>query len=243
MPVSWDAPQEDETAVALMTGISPYMMLAFQGDRPKYERYFDLQQLSEVELQRWKEALLLFLKKLTLREPKTLLLKSPPHTYRIPILLEMFPDAKFIHIVRNPYAVYSSSMHLRRKLFEGNTLGRPNFEGMEEDVFVTYEHCFRAFEQDRRLLAPGQLHELRFEDLEQDPLGELEKIYRHFHLDGYDALHAEISAQLDSLRKYRKNEFKMEDALKRKIYERCRDVFLRYHYPSGLSSNQPAQVA
>jgi hypothetical protein len=243
MAVSWNAPQEDETGLALLTLMSPYMMLAYQGQRPKYERYFDFQQLSEGELDFWRSNFLTFLKKLTLREPKTLLLKSPPHTYRIPILLEMFPDAKFIHIVRNPYAVYSSSMHLRKKLFEGNTLGKPNFEGLEEDMFVTYEHCFRAFETDRRLLAPHQLHELRFEELEQDPLGELRKVYQKLGLEGYDALHDQISPQLDSLRKYRKNEFKMEEALKRRIFERCQEVFRRYQYPSGLSSSQPAQVA
>jgi hypothetical protein len=154
----------------------------------------------------------------------------------------MFPDAKFVNIVRNPYAVFSSSMHLRKRLFEANALGKTNFEGLDEDVFLTYQELFKAYEVDKQLLAPGQLHELRFEELEQDPVGELRKIYEHLNLNGFQGLEAEVSLQLESLREYRKNEFIMDEALKRKIYERWEPEFTRYQYPSGLPS-PGAQVA
>src|SRR5687768_18104609 len=44
------------------------------------------------------------------------ILKSPPHTCRVPTLLRLFPDARFVHIVRDPYAVYPSTLHLWRIL-------------------------------------------------------------------------------------------------------------------------------
>jgi hypothetical protein len=38
-------------------------------------------------------------------KPKPLLIKSPVHTARIPLLLRLFPKAKFIYMHRNPYEV------------------------------------------------------------------------------------------------------------------------------------------
>ncbi len=34
---------------------------------------------------------------------------SPPHTGRIRLLAEMFPQAKFIHLVRDPYSLFPST--------------------------------------------------------------------------------------------------------------------------------------
>lgn len=249
--VSWDAPQEDETALCNLTGLSPYMMLAYQGQRWKYERFFELQELSADERERWKSAFLTFLKKVALRSEKSsrqpvpgrrLLLKSPTHSYRIRLLLELFPQAKFIHIVRNPYDVFNSSMYLRERLFESNTLGRPRHEDAEEDVCVMYDHLFRVFEADRHLVPPEQFHELRFEDLEQDPIGELAKLYAQLGFDGFAALEDMLRGQLDSHRKFRKNQFDMDESLKRRIYARWRGTFERYHYPSGLSESPPADA-
>src|SRR5262249_7885322 len=107
MEISWKAPQEDETALCNLTLISPYLMLAFQGIRPVYDRFFDLKRLTPAESKLWKSEFIRFLKKITLKNHKTLLLKSPSHTFRIPLLLELFPDAKFVNIVRNPYDVFS----------------------------------------------------------------------------------------------------------------------------------------
>ena len=35
--------------------------------------------------------------------------KNPPHTGRVRTLLEMFPNAKFIYLKRNPYTVFEST--------------------------------------------------------------------------------------------------------------------------------------
>ena len=234
MEISWDSPQEDETALLNMTTLSPYQMCAHNSSPEKYNRYFDLRQLTAQEKETWKRAFLTFLKKITVRDHKRILLKSPTHSFRIPVLLEMFPDAKFVNIVRNPYAVYTSTVHLRKTIFSENSLSRPNFAGVEEEVFAVYDQLFRTYEADKALLRPGQLHELKFEDLEQDPVGEMRKVYEGVGLDGFSTVEAAINARLDSLRKYRKNEYDLEESLKRQIYERWSPAFERYGYPSGL---------
>ena len=244
MSITWQSPQEDESALLNLTLSSAYLMLAYQAQPQAYERYFELRDIPPKELARWKEAFLTYLKKLTVKTGRQILLKSPTHSYRIPILLEMFPEAYFINITRNPYEVYNSTVHLRRKMFEANGLGCPNYSRIEEDVKNTYSHLVRCYERDRPLIRPERLYEIRYEELEKDPVGEMEKIYSYFHWDGFDRLKPVIEAQLPSLREYKKNEFKMDLELKREIYQRFKPAFDQYGYPSGLeesTSVTPAQ--
>ncbi len=99
VPLAWDSPQEDEFALCNLGIGSPYGTIAFPNRPPQSEEYFDLETLSAEARERWQQRLLWFLKQVTLRHPKRLVLKSPPHTFRIRVLLEMFPDARFVHIV------------------------------------------------------------------------------------------------------------------------------------------------
>ncbi len=240
MKVSWTAPQEDEMALLNLTLISPYFLLAFQGDRKHYKDFFDLDNLSTSDREMWKREFIYFLKKITLKSGRQMLLKSPSHSYRIPILLETFPNAHFINIVRNPYAVYSSSVHLRRKLFVANGLSKPNYVGMEEDTCVTYEELFKRYHATRHMVHPDRLVEIRYEELEEDPVREMRKIYNHFGWENFATVEKSINTQLEGLREYKKNEFHMDPELKRKVYTRFRDVFDRYDYPSELESEQQA---
>lgn len=99
---------------------------------------------------------------------------------------------------------------------------RSYLEGVEEDLFLAYEQLFETLERDKKLLSPGQYIEMKYEDFEQDILGELKKIYEHFQMPGWSDLEAVISPQIAGLKQYKKNEFKMEESLKRQIYERCK---------------------
>ncbi len=235
LPAGWKIPQEDEIAFCVATLISPYLMLAFSDDRSHYARYYELKDITPAERQQWIDFMMSFMKKLTCREPKPVLLKSPTHTFRIPLLLEMFPDAKFIYIHRNPYAVYPSTRHLRRTLFDDNSLAPVNQDSTESDIFFSYELLLECYERDQKLIPEGHLHEVRFEDLEVDPIGELSRVYSGLSLPGFEDLAATLKPQLPELRRYKKNRFDdLEPGLKRRIYERLSGAFDRYGYDPEL---------
>jgi len=82
MVMGWDRPQEDEFALCNLGQPSPYLTIAFPNCPPQYPEYFDLEDLSPEALSRWKECFIRFLKQVTLRNPKRIVLKSPTHTYR-----------------------------------------------------------------------------------------------------------------------------------------------------------------
>ncbi len=241
IPTGWNLPQEDEMGLLVMTLLSPYLMLAHQGDPSKTCRFFDLSELTPDERRRWRGALMTFVKKLTVRANKPVVLKSPSHTFRIPVLLEMFPDAKFVYIYRDPYAVYSSGMHLRRTLFQENGLGKPNYTGMEQEVLDVYASCFETYERTKHLIPAGRLHELKFEELEADPVGQMRQVYESLGLGGWDQVEPALQNELPALNKYRKNSFNMDPVTMRRVYERWRPSFEKYGYPSRLPEGPAGQ--
>jgi hypothetical protein len=230
MAAHWQMPQEDELALLVRTFVSSYMMLAFQGERERYGRFFDLTDITPEERSLWIREFLLFLKKLTVRANKPIVLKSPSHTYRVPLLLELFPQARFVYIYRHPYAVYSSSMHLRRTIFAENALGEPNYEGLEEDMLLTYEQCIDRYESTRSLIPPSQLSEVRFEDLEADPVAEMRRIYQELNLPGWPAAEPALQARMPSHTSYRKNQFRLDAETMQRVAARWRRSFELYGY-------------
>jgi omega-hydroxy-beta-dihydromenaquinone-9 sulfotransferase len=231
----WKLPQEDEVALLLMTLLSPYLLLAYNTDREKTDPYLELSDIPSHELELWKQMFLYFLKKLTIKANKPIVLKSPSHTYRVPLLLELFPDAKFVYIRRDPYAVYKSSVHLRRTLFQENSLAIPDESHIEEDALDWMEHCLRRYESTKHLIPAGNLHELRFEDLEADPVGEMHRLYQGLSFSGWERVEPAIRAQLPELQSYKKNKFSTLPAdVRHRVFQRLRFAFEEYDYPDQL---------
>src|SRR5206468_2792426 len=104
----------------------------------------------------WEEAFVWFVKRLTYRDPRRLVLKSPTHSCRIETLRGLFPDARFVHIVRDPYVVFSSTVNLWKSLYSTHGLQRPTFRGLEEHVFATFSYLYERIEEGRKVVPPGR---------------------------------------------------------------------------------------
>tara|TARA_R110002111_G_scaffold177322_1_gene243404 strand:- start:37004 stop:38032 length:1029 start_codon:yes stop_codon:yes gene_type:complete len=232
MPVTWDLPQEDETSILLLHLMSPYLAISFSDQPEVYDRYYELDQLTPKEASIWKKTFLYFMKKLTFKsgEKKRVLLKSPTHTFRIPFLLKMFPDAQFVYIYRDPYKVYNSTLHLRRTMFGDNGFAPLDMEKLEVDMSNIYLNHLDVYERDRQIVPEGQLHEVRFEDLEEDPVGELRKVYEHLNLPDFDDLEKNMQPYLKDQKSYKKNKYEMDAAQEKKIYERWQKAFEMFGY-------------
>lgn len=208
MPFGTELPQEDEFALAILTRKSPYMGHSFPRRWAYYMRYLDFAGVDDSERRRWKSAFMDYLRKIAvLREGRTLLLKSPPHTARIPLLLEMFPDARFVHIHRNPYRVYQSSLHM---LTEGLPLAKMQsgeLPAPEDFVIDRYNRLYDAYFDARNALPDDRIVEIRFEDLAQDPVTTIGNLYRRLGFDGFDATRPALEAEAGRLRDYAQNRY------------------------------------
>ena len=90
----------------------------------------------------------------------------------------------------------------------------------------------QTYERTKSLIPAGQLHEVRFEDLEADPLVAMHALYGAIGLDGWDRLEPILRSHLSELAHHKKNHFLMDDADRRKIYQRLKWMFDLYGYPS-----------
>jgi omega-hydroxy-beta-dihydromenaquinone-9 sulfotransferase len=230
MVLAWDRPNEDEFALCNLGQPSPYLTFAFPNRPPQYPEYFNLDTVSPAARQRWKQCLLRFLTQLTVRTPKRLILKSPTHTWRIKILLELFPQAQFIHIVRNPYDVFPSTVHVWKTLYQDFGLQRPRFAGLEDYVFDTFLHMHKTLDETRGLVPPSQFHELRYEDLVKDPIGEVAAIYDQLKLGDFEAIRPRLKQYMAETADYQTNRFKLPPELRDMITQRWGQIIRRYGY-------------
>jgi hypothetical protein len=233
MDAGFDRPQEDEFALAILGLPSPYLTIAFPNRTDHDEPYDDLDGLPTRDREAWKAAFLHFLRRVAYRRPGRLVLKSPTHSFRIPTLLELFPEARFVHIVRDPFVVFPSTVHLWRKLHEAQGLQRPHHRGLEERVFRRFVRLHERIEQGRALVDPSRFHELRYEDLVADPVGQLQFLYGRLDLGGFDALQPRLETYLAQRSDYRTNRYDLSPALRAEIESRWGEIIRRQGYDAA----------
>ena len=232
--VEWrmDSPQEDEFALCVDSFKSPCIGWVFPRRRDHTDRYLTMQDVSADEVAEWKDAFLLFLKKLTLLCGRPLVLKSPPHTARIKLLLQMFPDAKFVHIHRNPYDVFHSTRKMLKAVAELHRLQRaPAEEELDDWILRMYRKMYDAYFEERSLIPSGQFHEVRFEQLERNPIGQSAGIYESLQLPDVTHFQAELKSYVSSIADYRKNSFPdLPAELRQRIAKEWRRSFEEWGY-------------
>ena len=231
MAMDFQSPQEDEFAPCLMSLRSLYLGISFPRHEARYARYLTFDGVPETEIDEWKNALLWFFKKLTFKYGKPLVLKSPPHTARVRLLLEMFPDARFVHIHRHPYEVFQSCRHYHDTATWYSYLQRPDLERIDEEILGRYQRMYDAYFRDRPLIREERFHEIRFEDLERDPIGELRGLYGKLGLGDFSEAEPAIRRYLESISGYRKNRFAtLDEAAREKVARAWKRGFDEWNY-------------
>jgi hypothetical protein len=211
-------PSEDEFALCTMTGLSPYMGWCFPEDGVAYDRYLTFREAQESEVARWGHALTTLLKKLTVRFGRPLVLKSPPHTARMRLLLGLFPDARFVHIHRNPYIVFSSTRHMIRAGQPLYHLRDGPLQDGDDGIISVYTEMYDAYFEERGLIPNGRLCDVGYEDLELEPVAVIGSIYESLGLSGFEELRPRLEGYLAPIAGYHKNRHdELPEPLRRRI--------------------------
>lgn len=231
MEAGFERPQEDEFALLTLGAPTPYLRMAFPNHPPPYMEFLDMRGVAESDLKRFEDALRHFVQLLTFHTGKQVLLKSPPHTGRIEVLSRMFPGAKFLHITRNPYALYSSTVRLWKSLDDVQGLHwPPRPVGLEEYVFECLSRMYSGFESQRPKIDPNHIYDIRYEDLVKDPVAKLSEVYERLDLGDYEAVRPKIEAHVAGQKNYKTNKHELDEGLKRQIRDRWSLYFERYGY-------------
>lgn len=215
------SPSEEEVAMAVLARGSFWHGYYFPSRMDEYFRkYMLFEGISPSELDDWKRAYVHLLKKLTLRYGgKQLLLKNPPNTSRIELLLELFPDAKFVHIYRNPFEVYLSRMAQYRSSVVQKALQPISEAEWESRVLAYYREIMQKHFRERPLIPESNYVEVRFETFRASPLEESERVYAALGLDGFDSARPHLATYLATLRGYQQNRYRMESSMLDRVQE------------------------
>jgi len=231
MAAGWQRPQEDEFALGNMGIDTPYLSMMFPNDGPECKNHLDLRDISPADHQLWQDTLNHFIRRLTYRDHRRLIIKSPPHTARVQTLLKMFPTARFVHLVRDPFALYASTVRLWKSLHQAQGLQVPkNEQWLSEYVLATHEQMYAAFDQDRELLGKNQLVELRYEDLIANTKQELRNIYQQLELGEFSRAETPVDAYLHEIKDYRPSRVVLEAPTRLLVSQRWTGYFERYGY-------------
>ena len=213
MKLDVSMPQEDELAMSNMHRFSmyngwhfPWRLMDF------YRRWVEFEGVSDEGRERWWREYHQLLKRTTLANGrKRIISKNPPHTARIEGLLKRYPNARFIHLYRNPYKIFLSTRNLYRKAVPPFTTQKYSVEKQDRDFMDIYVRMMKKFYATEHLIPKGQLVHVRFEDMEKDIVGTLERIYSELDLDGFEKARPIFQDYVDSLSSYQKNKFTMSE--------------------------------
>ncbi len=236
----WDRPQEDEFALMNLGAASPYRRMAFPHTASNEPTALDLETLDESTLKHWQSTFRRFLRMLAVRDSRRTVLKSPPHTARMRMLRSMFPNARFLHIVRDPLVVFPSTMRLWKSLDFVQGMQVDDGERLEQYVLETFDVMYAAFERDRADLPADCLHELKYEDLVADPVGKLAEAYQALDLGGFESVRPALEDQAKEMQQYRRNRYKLDERTRSLVLERWKPFFDRYGYQPDATSEPAA---
>ena len=229
IPLSLDNPEEEDLAIACMSPYSYLHMYTFPRQaRYFFERYITyFYNLPESIIAKWKELYLTMMRKATLEAGgKRLVIKNCADSARIKTLLELFPDAKFIHICRNPYDIFRSTQHLYRVVLERSQLQAISPDELEAWVLQFYTQLMQRLLADRALIPAGSLVEVKYEDLEKEPLAQLRKVYETLSVPGFAEAEPAMHAYLDSIADFKKGAYKkLDDNLIKKVNQHWQFAF------------------
>jgi omega-hydroxy-beta-dihydromenaquinone-9 sulfotransferase len=219
MQYSWTSPQEDEFALLCMGAPSPYEALLVPSLMSDPQMLLDLRHRSAEEQDRWKRTIQLFLRELTVQQSKPMVLKSPTHGFRFPLLPSIFPESQFVIIERNPYEVFASNLKLWETLLEMYSLESASSEQIEKFVLAAYLIHEEAITEGIRQISPEKVARVRYEDLVDDPLREMKRIYSELKLPGYEDARPSIESYIASVAGHQRNRLVLSPAQKNSVDE------------------------
>ena len=230
-------PQEGEFALLTMAAGSPMEMSAFPQARTGWQKWYRVP--AEKRLT-WRRKLEGFLRSVVFSRhqstgvaPARLLLKSPTHTARLGWLAEAFPDAHFIHLVREPVSLFSSTQILTHAMAVTQALNVSGVESetfIQEAVFENFEQLYEHFDADCAELESNRLLTLKYEDNKNSPMQQIARIYDFLGIDLNPDISARIESESVARKQYQPNKHEPDAELAERVRQRWNDYGKRYGY-------------
>ena len=201
--VKANSPAEDEFALAVLTLKSQLFSWVFPSNRGFYDKYLTFENVPPVEIEEWSHAFIYYLKKLSIKYEKPLMLKSPQHTERIKQIITLFPNAKFIHIHRNPLHVFASTTKLYATAASGSAMQKSmSQQETRQYIIQKYREMYSAYFAQINLIPDENFIDIGFEQLEANPIETIDLIDSSLNLNEIEAFLPLLNKEAETNKKY-----------------------------------------
>lgn len=230
MALGHSRPQEDEFALVNLGATSNYLDWAFPNLDKDYDNWLALEGLTAQQLQEWKSTFMWFLRRLNIFDPRRQVLKSPTHTARIKTILEMLPNAKFVHIVRSPFSVLPSTLRMWTRMTDSLAFQTRKQEISLESRIEVFSKMYEKFNEEQPLIPADNYTEVKFEELVVDPIENLRGIYDKLSLGDFSRTESRVKEYLETTKDFEGNKHNLSPEIERAIQVGCADYIQRYGY-------------
>jgi len=235
-----EEPTEEEYSIGAMSKYGYYNGFIFPRNFDQYTRYLTFEGLPK-DLEKWKKIYYYFVQKMTLKyEGRQMIFKNPTNSYRIPHILEMFPNAKFIHTYRNPYEVYPSTYKFFDEVFAIYTLQTWDDEKMKLDILRNYKTLYEYLERDIKLIPEGNIVHVKYEEFIEEPMKHIDRIYSELGLELKEEYRENMRKYAETQkREYKTNVHKITDD----VIERVNKYLSDYRDHWGYEKLEPSSIS
>lgn len=235
--VDWESPGELDIALTtLVSTVTPHWGHVFPQDGQKYfEKYLFFDEATDKEIAQWQRLHTYLLKKITLKHGgKQVLIKSPGNTARVEKLLELYPNAKFVYIHRNPYDVFYSNRKLWDMILDNLSFQELKQEQVDEKIFEIYSRVMQKYLTQRELIPEGNLAEIRFEEFTSEPIEVLSGVYDQLNIRGFDTAKPHFNDFLQQIDSSGPSSYEFEPEIIQMINDRWDFSLDEWSYPNPL---------
>jgi hypothetical protein len=174
---------------------------------------------------------------------KQYLAKNPALCPKLATLLEHFPEARIIYLVRSPLEMipsYASMMD-----FSWHTLGVPvDGDGLHQYVLDMAQHWYSYPLEQLEKVPPHQYMVVKYDDLVADPERTVTEIYRHFGFEMTPAFARVLHEEAERARAFQsRHDYSLEEVglERQEILDRCGDIFERFGFDTQEQIGHPSQ--
>jgi hypothetical protein len=199
-------PEEDE-ALFLFNFATPavYMLFPFFEEMPELGSVDRLPEWKRKEIARYYEGCVKRLIYAYGGEDATFLLKSVMFTGRMNTLLEVFPDARVVYLVRDLREVLPSTIDMFSAFWRVHSPEIPKDSDLARQWARLSIEYYRTFREQRDLIKPSNYLAVLYADLVADPAGTVKKIYQAFNLTLTPAFLARLREEAANQHDFRSN--------------------------------------
>ena len=238
-----DFPQEDEFAFCNSQHNSYYNFFLFPSlYNLFYERAINFKDLTQKEIDLWFSSYDKLLRKALINtKGERVVIKNPINTARIEKLLKLYPDARFLFIYRNPITVFLSTRRFFELVYPTVWFHKVDSYFIDRMIFDVYNRLMDGYLEQKSLIPPGNLMEIRFEEFEQNPVKEMEKIYNGLLKEDFSAVELYFTNYLKTQKDHKKNKYLVDAAVIEAIHNNWGKFIKMYNYdiPTDVAIKMP----